>query len=169
MIDGGVCRTAPATPGLLIIYFLRCAFTVFFCTTLFNLSNVIILSIVSNQQTQAKPGAALQTLLSLICSFINLMTLCESRLFAAVASDWSKLRVPTINRLCCTQLGDSKSQMKFKSHFWYNSQSNFCGVVIFFYWWSCIWKGLCCSLRSRLVFSIASNLFDHHTDRSIER
>ena len=104
--------------------------------------------------------------------FINLLTLCESRLFAAVASDWSELQLPTMNRLCCTRSGYSKPQMKLKSHFWYISYSIFCGVVISFLLLGLhcnIGKGLCCSLRSRLVCSIASNSFDHHTDRSRER
>ena len=39
-------------------------------------------------------------------------------------------------------VGESKSQMASKSHYWFKSYSNIAELVNFAYWWSCIGKGL---------------------------
>ena len=46
---------------------------------------------------------------------------------------------------------DFKSWRASKSLYWFQSYGNFVEWVDFDYWWSCIGKGLPCSLRSRLV------------------
>ena len=47
---------------------------------------------------------------------------------------------------------DSKSWRASKSLYWFKSYGDFAEWVDFAYCWSCIGKGLPCSLRSRLVY-----------------
>ena len=48
---------------------------------------------------------------------------------------------------------DSKSWRASKSLYWFKSYGDFAEWVDFTYWWSCIGKGMPCSLRSRLVLT----------------
>ena len=50
----------------------------------------------------------------------------------------------------------SKSWRASKSLYWFKSYGNFAERVDFAYWWSCIGKGLSCSIRSRRVHVYSS-------------
>ena len=63
---------------------------------------------------------------------------------------------PVIKPTLLTFFRNSISWRASKSLFWFKSYGDFAERVDFAYWWSCIGKGLPCSLRSRLVTTNAA-------------
>ena len=100
----------------------------------------------SVQQTRAKPGAALQTSLSLIHWLSHpLVKISLRRRHAQKVKNGASSQKRNYFR-------DSKSWRAFKLLYRVKSYADFAECVDFAYWWSCIRKGLPCSLRSRLVY-----------------
>ena len=103
------------------------------------------------QQTREKPGAALQTPLSLTDLLIDLVILQLKYLYGATKPKRLKMVVLPQKQTILHFFRNSKSLRASKSLYWFQSYGNFDELVDFAYQWSCIRKGLPWSLRSRLV------------------
>ena len=80
-------------------------------------------------------------------------------LYGAVTPKRYKMVLSVEYKLYWHFVRDSKSWRTFKSLYWFRSYGDFTEWVDFDYWWSCIGKGIPCSLCSRLVSNWESLLF----------
>ena len=81
-------------------------------------------------------------------------------LYGAVTPKRLKMVLSVIYKLYWHFVRDSKSWRTFKSLYWFRSYGDFTEWVDFDYWWSCIGKGIPCSLCSRLVSNWESLVFE---------